>query len=202
MSWEWVVVSRVCRSENFSWGFCVWTFHSLSHALYRVLSKAFGWTELCDLAVPLPLCLPLRSVHRLPSHPDPVPVCVCAWCPRCLTLCVLFLTLAWLVHMNLIFCFWFESWLLPGAWSLWLLMFVKELSLSFRFWFFFVFRPLCFHLVWPQWALHLLIIKKQSHRHREQTCGSWGWGRGMDRELGVSRCKLLYTEWINNKVLL
>ena len=23
----------------------------------------------------------------------------------------------------------------------------------------------------------------------------------MDREVGVSRCKLLYTEWINNKVL-
>ena len=25
---------------------------------------------------------------------------------------------------------------------------------------------------------------------------------GMDREAGVSRCKLLYTEWINNKALL
>ena len=24
----------------------------------------------------------------------------------------------------------------------------------------------------------------------------------MEREFGVSRCKLLYTEWINNKVLL
>ena len=24
---------------------------------------------------------------------------------------------------------------------------------------------------------------------------------GMERELGVNRCKLLYTEWINNKVL-
>ena len=30
-----------------------------------------------------------------------------------------------------------------------------------------------------------------------------GWGReGMDWEFGVSRCKLLYREWINNKVLL
>lgn len=27
-------------------------------------------------------------------------------------------------------------------------------------------------------------------------------GIGKDWELGISRCKLLYTEWINNKVLL
>ena len=27
-------------------------------------------------------------------------------------------------------------------------------------------------------------------------------GRGMDWEFGVRRCKLLYIEWINNKVLL
>ena len=29
-----------------------------------------------------------------------------------------------------------------------------------------------------------------------------GGGGGMDWEFGVSRCKLLYREWINNKVLL
>ena len=29
-----------------------------------------------------------------------------------------------------------------------------------------------------------------------------GVGRGMDWEVGVSRCKLLYIEWINNKILL
>ena len=29
----------------------------------------------------------------------------------------------------------------------------------------------------------------------------WG-GKGMEWEFGISRCKLLYTEWINNKVLL
>ena len=29
-----------------------------------------------------------------------------------------------------------------------------------------------------------------------------GDGRGMAWEVGVSRCKLLYIEWINNKVLL
>ena len=29
-----------------------------------------------------------------------------------------------------------------------------------------------------------------------------GCGEGMDWEFGVSRCKLLYTGWINSKVLL
>ena len=29
-----------------------------------------------------------------------------------------------------------------------------------------------------------------------------GAGEGMDWEFGVSRCKLLYREWVNNKVLL
>ena len=46
--------------------------------------------------------------------------------------------------------------------------------------------------------------QKQTHRHREQTCGcqeGWG-GGGKDWEFGISRCKLLYTGWINNKVLL
>ena len=32
--------------------------------------------------------------------------------------------------------------------------------------------------------------------------GGWGGGGGMDWEFGISRCKLLYIEWINNKVLL
>ena len=49
---------------------------------------------------------------------------------------------------------------------------------------------------------------KQTYRQREQTCGcqhqgvGWGGGGGMEWEFGVSRHKLLYTEWINNKVLL
>ena len=45
---------------------------------------------------------------------------------------------------------------------------------------------------------------KQSHRHKEQTCGCQG-GGGCERNRaggGVIRCKLLYTEWINSKVLL
>ena len=47
--------------------------------------------------------------------------------------------------------------------------------------------------------------QKQTHRHRAQTCGCQGGGGvggGMEWEFGISRCKLLYIEWINNKVLL
>ena len=44
---------------------------------------------------------------------------------------------------------------------------------------------------------------KQTHRHREQTCGCQGrGGGGTDWGFGISRCKLLYIEWVNNKVLL
>ena len=42
--------------------------------------------------------------------------------------------------------------------------------------------------------------QKQTHRHREQTCGCQGGGK--DWEFGISRCELLYTGWIDNKVLL
>ena len=45
--------------------------------------------------------------------------------------------------------------------------------------------------------------QKQNQGHREQTGGQGGGdGGGMEWEAGISRCKLLYTEWINNKVLL
>ena len=47
--------------------------------------------------------------------------------------------------------------------------------------------------------------REQTHRHREHTCGCQGGGgcwEGKDWEFGVSRCKLLYIGWINNKVLL
>ena len=52
--------------------------------------------------------------------------------------------------------------------------------------------------------MNLSMKQKQIHRHREQTCGCQrgGGGRGMDWEFGISRCKLLYIEWINIKVLL
>ena len=48
--------------------------------------------------------------------------------------------------------------------------------------------------------MNLSTKQKQTHRHREQTCGCQG--EGMDWEFGVSRCKLLYIGWINNKGLL
>ena len=50
----------------------------------------------------------------------------------------------------------------------------------------------------------LNLSTRHTHRQREQTCSCQGkWGQeGMDWELEISRRKLLYTEWINNKVLL
>ena len=42
--------------------------------------------------------------------------------------------------------------------------------------------------------------QKQTHRYEEQTFGCQG--GGMDWEFGISRCKLLYIEWINNNFLL
>ena len=38
--------------------------------------------------------------------------------------------------------------------------------------------------------------------HRLVVAKGEGVGGGMECEAGVSRCKLLYIEWINNKVLL
>ena len=52
--------------------------------------------------------------------------------------------------------------------------------------------------------MNLSTKQKQTHKHREHTCdckGEAGRG-GMDWEFGISRCKLLHVEWINNKVLL
>ena len=51
---------------------------------------------------------------------------------------------------------------------------------------------------------NLSMKHKQTHRCRDQICGcqgGGGGGRGMDWEFGVNRSKLLYTEWINYKVL-
>jgi len=46
--------------------------------------------------------------------------------------------------------------------------------------------------------------QKQTYRYREQTWGCQGGGGrgGMDWEFGIRRCRVLYTGWINNKVLL
>ena len=52
--------------------------------------------------------------------------------------------------------------------------------------------------------MSLFMKQKQTHRHREQNCGCKGGRSGgwMDWEFGVSRCKLIHTEWRKNKVLL
>ena len=46
--------------------------------------------------------------------------------------------------------------------------------------------------------------QKQTQRYREKTrdCQEGVGGRGIDGEFGVSRCKLLHLEWINNKIQL
>ena len=51
--------------------------------------------------------------------------------------------------------------------------------------------------------MNILIKQKQTHRHRKHIVakGEVG-GEGKDREFGISRCKLLYIGWKNNKVLL
>ena len=49
--------------------------------------------------------------------------------------------------------------------------------------------------------MNLPMKLKQTHRRREQTCGCQGGVGGMDWESGVSRYKLLHTEWTDNKVL-
>ena len=45
--------------------------------------------------------------------------------------------------------------------------------------------------------------KKQTHGHREQTCGCHGGvgGNGMDQQFVVNQCKLLHLEWISNEIL-
>ena len=52
--------------------------------------------------------------------------------------------------------------------------------------------------------VNLSVKQKQTHRHREQICGSQDRGGrgGVDWQFGVSRHKSLYIEWTNTKVLL
>ena len=52
---------------------------------------------------------------------------------------------------------------------------------------------------------NLSMRQKQTQRHRKEACGCQRGRRmreGMDWEFGVSRCKLLHIEWMDNKVLL
>ena len=52
--------------------------------------------------------------------------------------------------------------------------------------------------------MNVSMKQKQTHRYREQTCGlqEEEVGGGMEWEAGISRWKLLYIDWMNNKVLL
>ena len=50
--------------------------------------------------------------------------------------------------------------------------------------------------------MNVSVKQKQTHRPREGSCGRQGeGGGGMDWEFGVSRCKVLYTERINEVLL-
>ena len=52
--------------------------------------------------------------------------------------------------------------------------------------------------------MNLSMKQKQTHRHKNRlVVAKWEEvGGGMNWEFGVSRCKLLYIEWMDNKVLL
>ena len=51
--------------------------------------------------------------------------------------------------------------------------------------------------------MNLSMKQKWTHRHRGQTCGCQGGGGwGMEWKFGVSSCKLLSMEWMDNGVLL
>ena len=52
--------------------------------------------------------------------------------------------------------------------------------------------------------MNLSMKQKQKHGHRDRLVVAKGEGAegGMEWEVGFGRCKLLYIEWINNKVLL
>ena len=52
--------------------------------------------------------------------------------------------------------------------------------------------------------MNLSMKQEQTHEWREQTVAAMAEGVGgrIDWETGVSRCKLLYIEWINKQVLL
>ena len=49
----------------------------------------------------------------------------------------------------------------------------------------------------PLWILPIYRLTKQGLK--KELLGE-GVGEGVEREVGVSSCKLLYTGWINNKV--
>ena len=60
----------------------------------------------------------------------------------------------------------------------------------------------CLYVESKIWHKGTLSTKeKQTYRYREQICSCRG-GGGIYWEFGISKCKLVYTGWINNRVLL
>ena len=47
--------------------------------------------------------------------------------------------------------------------------------------------------------MNLSMKQKQTHRQNRLVVAKGEGGGGMDWELGISRCKLLYTGWINTR---
>ena len=60
------------------------------------------------------------------------------------------------------------------------------------------------HMRNPKYDINELIHETDSKMWGTHLClpRGMGAGGGMDGEFGISRCKLLYIEWINEKVLL
>ena len=60
--------------------------------------------------------------------------------------------------------------------------------------------------MWPEIVHPGGILKKKKLKRKKERTDLWlprgRRGGGVDWEFGVSRCKLLHIEWINNKVLL
>ena len=62
--------------------------------------------------------------------------------------------------------------------------------------------PYHLHVESEIWQMNLSTKMKQIHRRREQTSDCQGAGEGrIHREFGISGCKLLNTQWLDNKVL-
>ena len=61
-------------------------------------------------------------------------------------------------------------------------------------------------LAWePLYAMGMALKIKNNNNNRRQTIRrseNSGGGGGMDREFGVTRCKLLHLEWISSEILL
>ena len=67
----------------------------------------------------------------------------------------------------------------------------RTLNATSFFWFIFV----------AKWKYCHSVKREVSYRHRLVVAPVWGGGRGIDWEFGISRCKLLYIEWVSESLL-